>query len=515
MLLNKGKQGLFNNKQISINLVANIVSFSSNIIVSFVLTPFLINVLGKEIYGFYPIAITIVSYFSVLTNALNAMASRFVTVALVQNNKEEGNKFFSSTLAADVILGGIILVPMILIVLFLERFMDIPFDSRGTIKSLFALVFLSTLLNVLASFLGIATFAKNRIDLRSLREFVTAVLKIALFFILYKYLKPSILYVGLVAVTVSLVNIMFQATYTKILLPEISIKLKYISRFHTKELIGSSCWNAISTFGNILLAGMSLVLANMFYGATASGTYSIVHTVPQFICGIIIMLTGVFFPVITYKYAQKNKDDLINTVKSAQNIIGLISCVAISVFSALATEFFALWTPGEDAIYLSKLSFFTIMPHYIIACTWSLTNLNVAMNKVKIPAIFTLASGVANILIAFAGYYLLKISLISLPIISSALQIIWVGIFIPQYACHCLNVKWSTFYSPLVKALLCSVVIFLSVAYVKQLFTLNSWGRLILFGGCTASLAFLVILLVHAKYLLKIKSMFSKNEENI
>lgn len=488
--------GNISKKQVTINMAANIVSYSANIIISFILTPFLINTLGKETYSFYPIANTIVSYMSVLTNAMNSMASRFVTVSLVQDKKDDANKYFSSTLAANLIISFILLIPIILVVVLLDQFMEVPINSAVAIKGLFALVFSSALVNISASVFGIATFAKNRIDLRSLRELVTAVLRLVLFFVLYRLLTPSIVYVGVVTLAVAVVNILFQVTYTKMLLPEVTLKRQFVSRFHTKELLSSSSWNAINTFGNTLLAGMSMILANMFYGAAASGSYSIVNTVPQFVCGVIVMLVGVFYPVITYKYAQNDKEGLVKEIKTAQSLIGLFGCAVISVFSALAAEFFELWTPGEDATYLSQISFLTILPHFVIACMWPLTNLNVVMNKVKIPAIYTLGSGVANVLIAFLVYEIWSPGLASLPIISSVLQIVWVGVFIPQYACRNLDVRWNTFYPPLLKAIACSVGVMLIIILVKNLFSLNSWLNFILFGGICGILALIAFGLV-------------------
>ena len=489
-------KGNISKKQVSINMIANIVSYSANIIISFILTPYLINTLGKETYSFYPIANTIVSYMSVLTNAMNSMASRFVTVSLVQKKEEDANKYFSSTLAANLILSAILLVPMVVVVVFLDSFMEVPINCVAAIKILFSFVFATAIVNISASVFGIATFAKNRIDLRSFRELVTAVLRLALFFLLYRFLTPSIVYVGVVALSVAIVNILFQMYYTKHLLPEISLKKENISIRHTKELFGSSCWNAINTFGNTLLAGMSMILANIFYGASASGSYSIVNTVPQFISGIIVMLIGVYYPVITYKYAQNDKDGLIREIKNAQCLVGLFGCSVISVFSALATEFFTLWTPGENSGYLSRLSFLTILPHFIISCMWSLTNLNVVMNKVKIPALYTLCSGIANVLIAFITYKLFKLGLESLPIISSLLQIIWVGIFIPQYACHNLEIKWNTFYSAPVKALLSSGLSIIIILFTKRYFIFSSWVRFILLGGMYGVFTLILVALI-------------------
>ena len=476
-------------KQIGINMLANIVSHSASIIISFFLTPFLINTLGKETYSFYPMANQIVSYLSVLTNAMNSMASRFVTLELVRGNEEKANGYYSSALAANLLMSAVLCVPMIVIIVFMDSFMDIPVNSVAAIKSLFAFVFASALVNVAASIFGIATFAKNRIDLRSLRELATSVIRLGLYLLLYQILTPSIVYVGVVTLIVALINILFQLYYTKRLLPEIRISRRYVRKKYTMEMLSSSAWNAINTFGNTLLTGTSMVLANMFYGADASGSYSIVQTVPQFINGIICMLVGVFYPVITYRYAQKDTAGLVREVNRAQSTVGFFGCATVAVFSALASEFFNLWTPGENARYLSLLSFLTIIPHFIISCMWTLTNVNVVMNKVKISACFTLGCGVSNILIAFIVYKVTNVGVISLPIISTLLQLIWVGVFMPLYVSKNLGVKWTTFYPPIVRALITAAGVMAVILFVKQYLVLDTWLKFVLaggiFGGCS------------------------------
>ncbi len=491
--MNTTNNAQISNKQIGINMVANVVSYSANLIISFVLTPFLINTLGKEIYSFYPIANTVVGYMSVITNALNSMASRFVTVSLVENKKEEANKYFSSVLMSNICISAIVSIPMLIMVIFLDKFMNVPINSIAAIKMLFALVFSSALLNVISSIYGIATFAKNRIDLRSVRELVTAALRLILFFVLYKFLPPSIVYVGVVTLVVAIVNMLFQRMYTKKLLPEIKISRKYFSIQHIKELMASSSWNAINTLGNTLLAGMSMILANLFYGADASGSYSIVQTVPQFINGVIVMLIGVFYPVITYKYAQHDRKGLIEQISNAQCLVGTFGCSVIAVFSALATEFFDLWTPGQNSEYLALLSFITIIPHFIISCVWSLTNLNVVMNKVKIPALVTLLCGILNVILACVVNRFFAGGILSFAVISSLIQIIWVGVFIPIYASKNLNIKVRVFYIPILKTIIPSALLMLCIMQIKQIFSLSTWLELFLFGGTTGIIVLIVV----------------------
>ena len=60
-------------KQLSINLVTQIVSFGLNLAISFLLTPFVIENIGKDVYGFVSLANNFTSYVSVFTIALNAL----------------------------------------------------------------------------------------------------------------------------------------------------------------------------------------------------------------------------------------------------------------------------------------------------------------------------------------------------------------------------------------------------------------------------------------------------------
>ena len=485
------------NKQISINMIANIVSYSTNILVAFVLTPYLINKLGKETYSFYPIANTIVNYMAILMNAMNSIASRFVTISIVRNETEESNKYFSSTLAANLIMSAVVAIPMIVIVLFLEHFMDVPINSLAAVRTLFILMFTSTLINITATVFGIATFAKNRIDLRSLRELIVALVKLALYVLLYKFFPPSIVYVGVVILSTGVLNLIIQFIYTRKLLPEIHISVSYFSVRHVKELLASSCWTAVNSFGNQLLVGMSLILANVFYGANASGAYSIVNTVPQFLSGIISMMIGVFYPVITYAYAQKNKNELIASVKKSQRFVGVFGCSVATVFAALSKEFFILWTPNENANELAMYTYIIIIPYFFISCLWTLTNMNIIMNKVKIPAIITMLFGVLNIVLTFGSYKFLDVGLISLPIISTFLQVMWVGIFIPQYVNQQLCLPAKSFYGVLIRAVPCSIVLFFTIRFVKGFVNItNSWISFILYGGFCGVIALIIFAMV-------------------
>lgn len=86
------------NKQLVINMAANLLSTVVGFCVSFFLTPFIIERVGVEANGFVSLAGNFMSYATIVTTALNSMAGRFITISIHQEDYDETNKYMSSVL---------------------------------------------------------------------------------------------------------------------------------------------------------------------------------------------------------------------------------------------------------------------------------------------------------------------------------------------------------------------------------------------------------------------------------
>lgn len=467
------------NKRLTINLIANVISYSTTIIISFFLTPYLIAELGKEAYSFYPMANNFVQYMSIITVALNSMASRFITIEVTKGNLKKANVYFSSVFYSNIILSLVILIPMIFIVVFLDKIINIPFELIGSIKLLFSLVFLSMIVNVITSVFSVAVFAKNRIDLRSIGDIFQAVLKLILYLILFFCFTPSIIYVGLVALILSVTYFIIHSIYTMKLLPELKISIGYFDFESIKEILFSGVWNSVNQIGSSLMFSLAILYCNVFVNVSAAGEYSIIQTVPNFINGIITMLSSVFFPIITQTYANSSKENLIKEIHKSQKIMGMITNIPIAIFIAIGFEFFSLWVPNENAKRLEILSFLTIIHLLIIGVTWTLSNLNTVINKVKIPALYMVFCGILNFILVYILTTYTSLGVYAIPLASCPILLIWAGFFIPIYPCLELKIKKNTFYPAIIKTLFSALIIFGFTYTLKRIIFIDSWMKLI------------------------------------
>ena len=249
-----------------INIVASIIATIVGLGIAFILTPFLVAQIGKETYSFYPIASNLVNYFTIIVTAFNALASRFITIEIVRKNKDKAQEYSSSVLLTNVILAAMFLIPMTFIVARAEYFFDIAPNQVVNVRCMFGLVFAAMLVNIIGSVYGIATFVKERIDLRSGQQIVISIVRVVLYISFFSIFHPNIVFVGVTTFCESIINFVIQYHWTRKLLPDYKISFS-LARFRAvKELLFSGIWSSISSLGNNLLSGLTLVFANMLFG---------------------------------------------------------------------------------------------------------------------------------------------------------------------------------------------------------------------------------------------------------
>lgn len=479
-------------KQLIINLIANIISFSSSLLIAFFLTPFLISTIGKEAYGFYPMANNFVGYLMIITLALNSMASRFITIEIAKRNYKRAKEYFSSVFFSNVLLAFILSAPMIVIVYKIDTFLNVPSGLTNQVKLLFALVFIAMIISIFTSVFGVATFAKNRLDLKSYAEIVQGIMKIGLYIALFTIFQPSLIFIGIVAVLQSLTNLFIQVFFTKKLLPDFKLRCSYFDYGTVKELLSSGVWNSVNSLGSQLLLGVTLLLTNIYVGASSAGELAIVQTMPHFISSIISMLFSVFMPRITLVYAENSPDRLVDEVIFSQKVVGIMATIPILLVIIFGDDFFSLWLPDQNTLKLQNLSILTLIPLVIHANMWTIYGLNIVLNKVKIPSLMLIVVGIMSIFVSIVVLIVYSKSAYVVLIISGLFNIMYYMFFIPMYTSNQLGIKHGVLYNHLIKSLVFSMLFVLISIIIKQNIVISCWLEFFFWGGLFGVIGLLI-----------------------
>lgn len=149
------------NKQLAINIIASIFAFAMSAGINFFLSPFIVGNVGEEAYGFVSLSNNIISYFSIITIALNSMASRFIAVAYFKDDIEEAGEYYSSNFFANLVL-CIVFAPIFIVGIVNIHWLNISPGLVTDVQLLMAFIAASFMLDLLSTNLGISYYVKNK-----------------------------------------------------------------------------------------------------------------------------------------------------------------------------------------------------------------------------------------------------------------------------------------------------------------------------------------------------------------
>ena len=471
-----------NKKRLAINMISVLVAFGLNMIINFFLSPYIIENVGVDAYGFVSLANNFVMYASILTIALNSMAGRFITVSIYKEDNEETNKYFSSVLIVNYVASIVLLIPIIFLVIFLDKILNIPIGMITDTKFLFAFIFLNFLLNIINSTYSIATFAMNRLDLSSRRNIDSSIIKAILLFILFTFLSPRISYIGIATCAMSLYLLIWNIRYTKKLLPQIKISCKYFEISKIIEIIKSGIWNTITKLGQTLSDGLDLLICNLFINSETMGQLSIAKTFSAIVSNLLATVSNVFSPQITIDYAKNEIDKLINNVKMSMKVTGCFANIPLSYLLVFGAFFYTTWIPNQDIKLISILTILTVQGEIISGAITPLFNIFTVSNKVKVDAIVRLCTGFITVAIVFVFVKFTNLGIYAVAGTSIVLGTLVNLIFVPIYVSKkCLNIKWYTFYPIILRYILTTVIlIIVLILFVRPLFKISNWINIII-----------------------------------
>ncbi|EEC55876.1 polysaccharide biosynthesis protein [[Bacteroides] pectinophilus ATCC 43243] len=390
------------NRQLAVNLIAQIASFLVSFGISFFVTPYVTNKLGSDAYGFITLADNFVNYASLITIALNSMASRFITIKIYENKMDEANVYFNSVLIGNTILTIIAGILSVVCVINLEKWINIPDGLVTDVKLTFLIVFLNFMVGIMTSVFSIAFFSTNRLDISSRRSIEANLIRAGIVLGGYVFFSPRIIYVAIASITASIFILVADIHYSRKLLPEIKINFHIFEIRKVIELIEAGIWNVVIKLSQILTNGLDLLISNLFISSSAMGILAIAQTVPNVMSNLIGSIANVFSPEMTIYYAQKDKEMLVKSISRGMRMMTVFTIIPDALLIAFGTQFFRLWMPGQNAQQLCVLAVMCVINTVVSGPIQPLYQVFTITNKVRQNAVAMIIYGIISFLLTLA-----------------------------------------------------------------------------------------------------------------
>lgn len=470
------------NKQLAVNIIAGIFAFVMSAGISFFLSPYITETVGEEAYGFVSLSDNIISYFSIVTIALNSMASRFIAIACFKNDTQEASEYYSSAFFANMAL-CLVFAPIFFTGIHNIHWLNISPDLITDVQLLLAFVAVSFMLDLLSTSLGVSYYVKNKLYISSLISMGGYIIKVVLLLFLFSAFNTHIAYVGFVTLAVNLFtqgNNLYQKSR---LLPELKIRTVYFKFEKIKQLIAAGIWNSITEIGSILQNGLDLLVTNLLISPRDMGILAISKTIPSFISRLLVTLASSFKPNMTELYAKNERELLKRSIKQAMKIIGMLIDLPIALFIGFGDVFFRLWVPTQDARLLHLLSILALTPFVVMGPATIIHSIFTVINKIKVNSLLVCATGFLSV---FTVYGLLKNTgggLFVIAGVSSVYSILRNVLYTVPFGAVYIKCPWHTFFPEIGKSIL-AVSVISGISFVLKRFMPEiTWFWFLLFAS--------------------------------
>lgn len=506
-----------NNKQLLLNFIAMAIAFLANAAINFFLSGFIVNTVSEEAYGFIQLSNTFITYFTIITIAINSMSSRYISIEYYKGRINKANEYYMSTLFANLVI-TLITAPIILFaILNLEKLVQISPELVLDVKILLAFLAGNLYLGLITTNLSVSYYIKNKLYIQSVINTLGYILKIILLIVLYKVFPPYVAIFGLVTFLVTGFTQMLNVYYKYKLIPKIKLKISNMKLKSVKTLISAGIWNSITRIGNVLSEGLDLLVTNLFLGPELMGILAIVKTIPNMISSALSNLVNIFMPGMTKLYAEEKREELVKYIKKSMKYVGIFLNIPIICIIVLGNVLFKLWYPTQDSILLQILSIITISQWIIIGPASIMHNVFTVINKIKVNSILICITGFLNIIVV---YFLLKytnLGIFAVTTVSCIFSILRNLIYTLPYSAKYLGIKWYSFFPEILRSML-SIVINVIICYaVKIIINPTTWTSLIITGFIVCIITFIVNIVVvfEKKDLLYLIQKITKKGENV
>lgn len=480
------------NKQFIINLIASLVSFAVNMGIGFAITPFIVGRVGAEAYGFAGLANTMVGYATLFTIALNSVAGRFITVAYHQGDKRKADTYFSSTLAANLVMTLILTVVAVPLIINLEHVIRISPHLVTDVKWLFGFVYLNFVVATMSSVLSVATFIKNKLYLSSLANIAFSMVRIIVMVVCFTVFPTYVMFVGLATclaqITLAVLNYLFTIRLT----PELHVDRKAVSLRATWTMLSSGIWNTVIKLQQILQNGLSLLIANLAISPLHMGYLSIAQVVPNALVNLIGTISGLFSPEQTRLYAQKNHDALLSELKAGMRITGLFTNIIVVTLLVNGSAFIALWQPGQNTRMIYLLMMLTMSGFFFTGIASTLQAVPLLVNRLRNYSLSWLACGIISLASTLVCVKFSNWGIYAVAAIPQFVDILANITFVPIYAALCLRLPWPRFYPVYAQYLISTALAAALGALANTMLNIPQTNWIGLLASCTitALLAF-------------------------
>ena len=465
--------------QLRSGIILSYVNLGISMLIPFLYTPIMLDLLGQAEYGLYSLANSVVGYLSLLSFGFGSTVIRYIAKYRAEGKQQEVEKSYGFFL----LLYGILAVAVMAGGLVIHHNVETVFDNGllpeeiGKMKTLVLIMAFNVAMSFPLSVLTSVEIAHERYFFRRVMDIVSTVAA--------PIANLVALYLGYASVGMALATTVVRCLLAPISIVYCAKVLKVRPKFAKmpwrviREMVGFSIFVFLGTLVDMLFWATDKVILGMLTSSVAVAIYNVGGTFNNIAMSVSTSISGVFTPRITSMVVtNQDKSELSALMIRIGRIQFLIVALIISGFAVFGQEFVVLWAGQEyrDAYWVAVLTLFPLCVPLIQNIAKSIV---IAQNKHQFRSIVYLIIAIMNVI----STYLIvpTMGIIGAALCSCVSYLLGQGLIMNIYYYKVTGLDIPLFWKNILKMAIIPDMMLIAGLLVNQIVVIDSW--IIFFAG--------------------------------
>lgn len=452
-----------------------------NIIIGFLLTPYLISHLGMKNFGIWALVGSFVGYYGLLRLGIGAGIMRYVPFYVGRNDHKAASETISTGLSIFLLAGVVILLISALMADAIARF----YRAGPELAALVVILGFAAAVECPLRIFDAGLRAHERWVSANFVAITTAVTR-ALGLAGCIYLGYGLVEMGYVTLIVAVFSLILVTIIFVKLCPAINLRFSMVKLAHVRDLVLFGLLTLVTTIAYALcLDGHKLIIGRMI-SLKVVGIYAVAALLMHRVRGLVWAPIQVFWPRFALLDGQGNHQEMIHLFRRGTLYSNILASGMMLLVVVAGPSFVELWIgQGFEAIY----------PVLIILSAGYLIDTSLAINgsflggtgRQAIQAVFATIEGVLGFTLSILLGRRMGLTGVALGFTISVALIR--GLVRVWYVCHLLQESVFRYYAGcLLRPWLFVGLLAVLVHYARVLEHIHSWFSLIILVIAVGSL---------------------------
>lgn len=388
---------LYNAEKLASGSMLRVFNLFANVIVSFLLTPFVVHSLGDRMYGFWTLIGTFIGYYGLLDFGLSTAVTRYVAGAIGAQDEKECNRVITGALFIYIWVGVIAFLVTILLAILSPLIFKNPEDIL-LFKYVILVLGLSTAINFpMKVFQGILT-AQLRFEIISGLQIMSLLFRTCLVVWVLSS-GYGVLALSIVTFLAGIPEIVMNVYYSYKSFPALSIKISERDVHSMKKLFSYSSFTFIAQIGDLLRFQLDALVISAYIGLSAVAHFNIASILAMHFGFFVVSCMGVMGPLFSRLHGANDHESLKKVFIFSTRISVCISSYVGFGLIAWGKPFIERWMGPE---YLDAYPVLVVLTLGGIFALWQSPSVSLlyATSKHKYYALFNTVEGVINLILS-------------------------------------------------------------------------------------------------------------------